>query len=144
MNILYNCNNYELAEIPHFYFKPVCNFNFSGKTFPVSQEVRCKWSYWISKLWESKAIDGQHTSVIPCWFFEYINTNWNKKKGKAGVFEVKNGNGGAIISVGLPCCTFLQTLLYSIITGSGGLSLPDNLEVTYLNRPKDKFLHWFL
>ncbi|XP_031254438.1 uncharacterized membrane protein At3g27390 isoform X2 [Pistacia vera] len=57
--------------------------------------------------------------------------------------KAKNGNEGAIISVGLPCYTFLQTLLYSIKAGSGGLLLLDNFEVTYLNRPKDKLLDWF-
>ncbi|KAJ0041554.1 hypothetical protein Pint_28073 [Pistacia integerrima] len=42
--------------------------------------------------------------------------------------KAKNGNEGAIISVGLPCYTFLQTLLYSIKAGSGGLLLLDNFE----------------
>ncbi|XP_044469450.1 uncharacterized membrane protein At3g27390-like [Mangifera indica] len=55
----------------------------------------------------------------------------------------KNGNEGVIISVGLPCYTFLQTILYSIKAGSAGLLLFDNFEVNYLNRPKDILLDWF-
>ncbi|KAJ4714901.1 Steroid nuclear receptor ligand-binding [Melia azedarach] len=57
--------------------------------------------------------------------------------------KAKNGNEAAIVSVGLPCFSFLQTLLYSIKAGSGGLLLLDDIEVTYLNRPNDKLLDWF-
>lgn len=57
--------------------------------------------------------------------------------------KAKNGNGAAIVNVGLPCYTFLQTILNSVKTGSDGLLLLDNLEVTYLNRPRDRLLDWF-
>ncbi|KAH9663525.1 Membrane protein [Citrus sinensis] len=37
----------------------------------------------------------------------------------------------------------VQTLLYSIKAGSGGLLLPDSVEITHLNRPNNKLLDWF-
>ncbi|XP_019194994.1 PREDICTED: uncharacterized membrane protein At3g27390-like isoform X3 [Ipomoea nil] len=57
--------------------------------------------------------------------------------------KAKNGNGASIVNVGLPCYTFLQTILHSVKAGSDGLLLLDNLEVTYLNRPRDRLLDWF-
>ncbi|GAV80687.1 hypothetical protein CFOL_v3_24147 [Cephalotus follicularis] len=57
--------------------------------------------------------------------------------------KAKNGNEAAIVSVGLPCYSLLQALLYSIRAGSGGLLLTDDVEVNYLNIPKDKLLDWF-
>ncbi|KAF5463807.1 hypothetical protein F2P56_013939 [Juglans regia] len=56
--------------------------------------------------------------------------------------KAKNSDESAIISVGLPCYSFLQALLCSIKANSGGLLL-DGVEVTYFNRPKDKLLDWF-
>ncbi|XP_030975650.1 uncharacterized membrane protein At3g27390 [Quercus lobata] len=55
----------------------------------------------------------------------------------------KNSDEAAIISVGLPCYSFLQALLNSIKANSGGLLLLDGVEVTYFNRPKEKLLDWF-
>ncbi|KAJ7952869.1 Steroid nuclear receptor ligand-binding [Quillaja saponaria] len=55
----------------------------------------------------------------------------------------KNSNAVSIISVGLPCYSLLQTILHSIKSNSGGFVLLDNIEITYLNRPKDKLLDWF-
>nr|GMD51769.1 uncharacterized membrane protein At3g27390 [Ipomoea batatas] len=57
--------------------------------------------------------------------------------------KAKNGNGASIVNVGLPCYTFLQTILHSVEAGSDGLLLLDNLEVTYLNRPRDRLVDWF-
>lgn len=57
--------------------------------------------------------------------------------------KAKNSNEAAIIGVGLPCYSLLQTLLHSIKSNSGGLLLLDDFEVTDLNRPKDKLLEWF-
>lgn len=57
--------------------------------------------------------------------------------------KAKNVNEATIISVGLPCYALFHTILYSIKAESGGLLLLDNLEVNYLNRPKDKLLDWF-
>ncbi|KAE8672607.1 cyclin-dependent kinase inhibitor 1-like isoform X1 [Hibiscus syriacus] len=57
--------------------------------------------------------------------------------------KAKNGNEAAIIDVGLPCYSFLQTLLTSIRSGSNGLLMMDDVEVNHLNRPKDKILDWF-
>lgn len=56
--------------------------------------------------------------------------------------KAKNSDGAAIIGVGLPCYSFLQSILYSIKANSGGLLL-DGVEVTHLNRPKDKLVDWF-
>ncbi|KAI9089257.1 hypothetical protein K1719_029536 [Acacia pycnantha] len=55
----------------------------------------------------------------------------------------KNNNEAAIVGVGLPCYSFLQTILSSIKSNSSGLVLIDDLEITHLNRPKDKLLDWF-
>ncbi|XP_059457984.1 uncharacterized membrane protein At3g27390 [Corylus avellana] len=57
--------------------------------------------------------------------------------------RAKNSDEAAVISVGLPCYSLLQALLHSIKANSGGLLLLDGVEVTYLNRPKDKLLDWF-
>lgn len=57
--------------------------------------------------------------------------------------KAKNSNEAGIISVGLPCYSLLQTLLYSIKANSGGVLLLDDFEVNYFNRPKDKLLDWF-
>ncbi|POO02784.1 membrane protein [Trema orientale] len=57
--------------------------------------------------------------------------------------KAKNSHEAAIIGVGLPCYSFLQTLLNSIKANSGGLLLLDDFEVNHLNRPKDKLLDWF-
>ncbi|KAE8695088.1 cyclin-dependent kinase inhibitor 1-like isoform X1 [Hibiscus syriacus] len=57
--------------------------------------------------------------------------------------QAKNGNEAAIIDVGLPCYSFLQTLLTSIRSGSNGLLMLDDIEINHLNRPKDKILDWF-
>ncbi|KAL5752938.1 hypothetical protein ACOSP7_023122 [Xanthoceras sorbifolium] len=57
--------------------------------------------------------------------------------------KAKNVNEAAIVSVGLPCYSLLHTILYSIKAESGGLLLLNNVEVNYLNRPKDKLLDWF-
>ncbi|RYR78855.1 hypothetical protein Ahy_A01g003715 isoform B [Arachis hypogaea] len=55
----------------------------------------------------------------------------------------KNGNEAAIVGVGLPCYSLLQTLLFSIKANSSGVLLLEDFEITYLNRPKDKLLDWF-
>ncbi|KAL4361557.1 hypothetical protein GQ457_04G018430 [Hibiscus cannabinus] len=57
--------------------------------------------------------------------------------------KAKNGNEAGIIDVGLPCYSFLQTLLMSIRSGSNGLLMLDDVVVNHLNRPKDKILDWF-
>lgn len=55
----------------------------------------------------------------------------------------KNANEGAIIGVGLPCYSLLQTLIYSIKAGSDGFVMVDGVEITHLNRPNDKLFDWF-
>lgn len=55
----------------------------------------------------------------------------------------KNSDEAAIVGVGLPCYSFLQTIVSSIKSNSTGLLLIDGLEITHLNRPKDKLLDWF-
>lgn len=57
--------------------------------------------------------------------------------------KAKNGNEAPIVDIGLPCYSFLQTILYSIKAGSDGLLLLDDLEITYLNRPQDRLFEWF-
>ncbi|XVF17707.1 hypothetical protein REPUB_Repub10bG0147000 [Reevesia pubescens] len=57
--------------------------------------------------------------------------------------KAKNSNEAAIIGVGLPCYCFLQTLLNSIRSSSNGLLMIDDVEINYLNRPKDILLDWF-
>ncbi|KAF3438940.1 hypothetical protein FNV43_RR17215 [Rhamnella rubrinervis] len=59
--------------------------------------------------------------------------------------KAKNTNeaASAIISVGLPCYSFFQSLLYSIKANSSGILLLDGVEVTHFNRPQDKLLDWF-
>jgi hypothetical protein len=55
----------------------------------------------------------------------------------------KNVNEAAIVGVGLPCYSLLQTLLFSIKANSNGVLLLEDLEITHFNRPKDKLLDWF-
>lgn len=57
--------------------------------------------------------------------------------------KTKNSNDAAVIDVGLPCYSLLQSLLYSIKGNSSGMLLLDNVEITHLNRPKDRLLDWF-
>ncbi|KAL3525700.1 hypothetical protein ACH5RR_014072 [Cinchona calisaya] len=57
--------------------------------------------------------------------------------------KAKNANEAPIVDIGLPCYSFLQTILYSIKAGSDGLLLLDDLEITHLNRPQDRLLDWF-
>ncbi|KAA8531708.1 hypothetical protein F0562_006575 [Nyssa sinensis] len=57
--------------------------------------------------------------------------------------KAKNGNDAAIVGVGFPSYSFLQTLLQSIKAGSNGLLLLDDFEITHLNRPQDRLLDWF-
>lgn len=56
--------------------------------------------------------------------------------------KAKNSHEAAIVGVGLPCYSFLQTLLCSIKVGSDGLLLLD-FEINYHNRPQDRLLDWF-
>ncbi|KAE9596663.1 hypothetical protein Lal_00007578 [Lupinus albus] len=55
----------------------------------------------------------------------------------------KNSDLAAIVGVGLPCYSLLQTLIFSIKSNSSGVLLSDGFEINYLNRPKDKLLDWF-
>ena len=55
----------------------------------------------------------------------------------------KNSDEAAIVGVGLPCYSLLQTLLFSIKANSSGLLLLDDFEINYQNRPKEKLLDWF-
>ncbi|EXB55910.1 hypothetical protein L484_008261 [Morus notabilis] len=58
--------------------------------------------------------------------------------------KAKNSNeAAAIVGVGLPCFSLLQALLYSIKGNSSGMLLLDDVEITHMNRPKDKLLDWF-
>ncbi|KAF9678479.1 hypothetical protein SADUNF_Sadunf07G0039200 [Salix dunnii] len=57
--------------------------------------------------------------------------------------KAKGGNEASVISVGLPCYSFLQSLLNSIKAGSDGFLLLDGTELTHLNRPNDKLFDWF-
>ncbi|KAM5576511.1 putative membrane protein [Rosa sericea] len=67
--------------------------------------------------------------ITPSDLYEWLNS--------------ENSNEGCIIGVGLPCYSFLHTLLCSIRSNSAGLLLLDDVEVTYLNRPHDKLMDWF-
>lgn len=57
--------------------------------------------------------------------------------------KAKNDDEATVIGVGLPCYSLLKNLLSSIKSGSNGLLLSDNIEVTNLNRPKDKLMDLF-
>ncbi|XP_022853975.1 uncharacterized membrane protein At3g27390-like isoform X1 [Olea europaea var. sylvestris] len=57
--------------------------------------------------------------------------------------KAKKTNDASIVAVGLPCFSFLQTMLHSIKSGSNGLLLLDDLEITHLNRPQSRLLDWF-
>lgn len=57
--------------------------------------------------------------------------------------KAKGGNEASVISVGLPCYSFLQSVLNSIKAGSDGFLLLDGTELTHLNRPNDKLFDWF-
>ncbi|KAL2551994.1 hypothetical protein Fot_05613 [Forsythia ovata] len=55
----------------------------------------------------------------------------------------KNINDASIVAFGLPCFSFLQTIMHSIKVGSNGLLLLDDIEITHLNRPQSRLLDWF-
>lgn len=57
--------------------------------------------------------------------------------------KARGGNEASVISVGLPCYSFLQSLLNSIKAGSDGFLLSDGTEITHHNRPNDKLFDWF-
>ncbi|PIN10105.1 hypothetical protein CDL12_17310 [Handroanthus impetiginosus] len=57
--------------------------------------------------------------------------------------KAKHSNEATVIDVGLPCYSFLHTLLNSIKAGSNGIMLLDGTEVNHLNRPQDRLLDWF-
>lgn len=48
-----------------------------------------------------------------------------------------------IIGVGLPAYSLLYTLLQSVRHGTAGLLMADGVEITYLNRPRDRVFDWF-
>jgi len=52
--------------------------------------------------------------------------------------KAKGGNQASIISVGLPCNSFLQVIFPSIKGGSDGFLLLDDVEMTYQKRSNDK------
>lgn len=49
----------------------------------------------------------------------------------------------AIVGVGLPAYSLLYTLLQSVRHGTDGLLMADGVEITYLNRPRDRVFDWF-
>ncbi|KAF3682259.1 hypothetical protein FXO37_02444 [Capsicum annuum] len=55
--------------------------------------------------------------------------------------KAKHGIDVAVVHVDLPCYTFLRIIFYSIKVGSDGLFLLEDLEITHLNRPKDRLLY---
>lgn len=57
--------------------------------------------------------------------------------------KAKNGHEAAIVGVGLPSYSFLQTLLCSIKAGADGILLLDDVLITNENRPQDRLLDWF-
>ncbi|KAH6784288.1 membrane protein [Perilla frutescens var. hirtella] len=57
--------------------------------------------------------------------------------------KAKHAIDGPIVGIGLPCFSFLHTLLDSIKSGSNGLMLLDGTEVNHLNRPQDRLMDWF-
>jgi len=57
--------------------------------------------------------------------------------------KARGGNEASVISVGLPCYSFLLSLLNSIKAGSDGFLLSDGTEITHHNRPNDKLFDWF-
>ncbi|KAI5581745.1 hypothetical protein BDE02_07G038500 [Populus trichocarpa] len=57
--------------------------------------------------------------------------------------KARGGNEASVICVGLPCYSFLQSLLNSIKAGSDGFLLSDGTEITHHNRPNDKLFDWF-
>lgn len=74
---------------------------------------------------------------------ELLDTNLITPADLYDWLKAKNANEAPIVDVGLPCYSFLQTILYSIKSGSDGLLLLDGLEITHLNRPQDRLLDWF-
>ncbi|KAI4386691.1 hypothetical protein MLD38_004602 [Melastoma candidum] len=55
----------------------------------------------------------------------------------------KNEGDATVVGIGLPCYSLLHTILHSIKYGSDGLLMLDNIELNYLNMPKDKLLDLF-
>lgn len=53
------------------------------------------------------------------------------------------GSSQETVGLGLPSFALLQSLLYSIKAGSGGILLSSGIEVNHLNRPQDRLLDWF-
>ncbi|XP_052204159.1 uncharacterized membrane protein At3g27390 [Diospyros lotus] len=75
---------------------------------------------------------------------ELLDANVIKTADLYDWLRAKNSNdAGGIVGVGLPCYSFLQTLLASIKARCDGLLLLDNLVVNHLNRPQDRLLDWF-
>ncbi|XP_027358159.1 uncharacterized membrane protein At3g27390-like [Abrus precatorius] len=58
--------------------------------------------------------------------------------------EAISGKRSRIITIGLPAYCLLQVLLRSAKANSNGLLINDDTELTTTNRPKEKFLEWFL
>ncbi|KAG8384394.1 hypothetical protein BUALT_Bualt04G0113500 [Buddleja alternifolia] len=74
---------------------------------------------------------------------ELLNANTIAHTDLSDWLKAKHANDATIIDVGLPCFSFLHTLLNSIEAGSNGLMLFDGTEVNHLNRPQDRLLDWF-
>ncbi|PHT51531.1 hypothetical protein CQW23_05993 [Capsicum baccatum] len=55
--------------------------------------------------------------------------------------KAKHGIDVAVVHVDLSCYTFLRIIFYSIKVGSNGLFLLEDLEITHLNRPKNRLLY---
>ncbi|MQM04414.1 hypothetical protein Taro_037211 [Colocasia esculenta] len=58
-------------------------------------------------------------------------------------FKAKGNNQGRIVGLGLPSYCLLDSLVFSIKAGSGGIALSNGVEVNHLNRPQDRVLDWF-
>lgn len=74
---------------------------------------------------------------------ELLDTNVITPADLLDWLKAKNSNDASIVDVGLPCFSFLHTLLGSIEARSNGLMLLDGTEVNHLNRPQDRLLDWF-
>uniref|UniRef100_A0A1D1XI34 Putative membrane protein At3g27390 n=1 Tax=Anthurium amnicola TaxID=1678845 RepID=A0A1D1XI34_9ARAE len=58
-------------------------------------------------------------------------------------FKAKGNNQNGILDLGLPSYCLLDTIVFSMKAGSGGIVLSNGVEVNYLNRPQGKLFDWF-
>ncbi|KAJ4752880.1 transmembrane protein [Rhynchospora pubera] len=88
-------------------------------------------------------ISENHMRALAMSGKELLDANVITQAGLTEWLNSKGNSGNETIGFGIPSYTMLHSLIYSIKAGANGLLLANGIELTPLNRPKDKIFNWF-